>query len=62
MDRSSFRTSPSSEPSLWTQWKSEREVRRAVRALTALDDQILREMGIRDRSQVEFTGRFCREC
>ncbi|TAI67373.1 hypothetical protein CWO89_02890 [Bradyrhizobium sp. Leo170] len=62
VDRSSFNTSLSSTPSLWTQWENEREVRRAVRALAALDDQTLREMGIRDRSQVEFTVRFCRDC
>ncbi|RZN35723.1 hypothetical protein CWO90_02500 [Bradyrhizobium sp. Leo121] len=47
---------------MWTQWENERDVRRAVRALAALDDQTLRELGIRDRSHVEFTVRFCREC
>ena len=62
MDRTSFGHSPSSTPSLWTRWKSEREVKRVVRALAGFDDETLREMGIRDRSQVEFTVRFCREC
>jgi uncharacterized protein YjiS (DUF1127 family) len=62
VDMSFFGTSPSSTPSLWAHWKNEREVRRAVRALAELDDETLREMGIQDRSQVEFTVRFCREC
>jgi uncharacterized protein YjiS (DUF1127 family) len=62
VDSPSFRTSLSSTPSLWTQWRNEREVKRAVRALAEFDDQTLREMGIRDRSHVEFTVRFCREC
>ncbi len=57
-----FGTSLSSTPSLWTRRKSEREVKRAVRALAEFDDQTLLEMGIGDRSQVEFTVRFCREC
>jgi uncharacterized protein YjiS (DUF1127 family) len=57
-----FGASLSSTPSLWTRWKIEREVKRAARALAEFDDQTLREMGIGDRSQVEFTVRFCREC
>jgi uncharacterized protein YjiS (DUF1127 family) len=62
VDRSFFGTLLSSTPSLWTRWRSEREVKRVVRALAEFDDQTLCEMGIRDRSQVEFTVRFCREC
>jgi uncharacterized protein YjiS (DUF1127 family) len=48
--------------SLWMYWRNEREIKRAVRALAEFEDQTLRDMGIRDRSQVEFTVRFCREC
>jgi uncharacterized protein YjiS (DUF1127 family) len=48
--------------SLWNYWRNEREIRRAVRALAEFDDLTLRGMGIRDRSQVEFTVRYCREC
>ncbi len=43
-------------------WRNEREIRRAVRALAKFDDQVLRKMGIADRSQIELTVRFCREC
>lgn len=43
-------------------WKNELEVRRATRALAEFDDRTLRNFGIPDRSQIEFTVRFCREC
>ena len=62
MDKSSFGTSLPIRPSLRMYWRNEREIRRAVRALAEFDDQTLRDMGIPDRSQVEFTVRFCREC
>ena len=42
--------------------KDEQDIRRAVRALGALDDDTLRNIGIRDRSEIEFTVRFCRAC
>ncbi len=62
MDTSSFGTSLPNMSSLWMYWRNEREIKRAVRALAEFEDQTLRDMGIRDRSQVEFTVRFCREC
>jgi uncharacterized protein YjiS (DUF1127 family) len=48
--------------SQWIYWRDECEIKRAVRALTEFEDQTLRDMGITDRSQIEFTVRFCREC
>jgi uncharacterized protein YjiS (DUF1127 family) len=62
MDKSRFGTSLPVSYSLWRYWKNEREIRQAVRALAEFDDRTLRDMGIRDRSHVEFTVRFCREC
>jgi uncharacterized protein YjiS (DUF1127 family) len=46
----------------WNYWKNEREMRRAIRALAEFDDHTLHDLGIRDRSQIEFAVRFCREC
>lgn len=46
----------------WSYWKNEIEVRRTTRALAEFDDHTLRNLGIPDRSQIEFTVRFCREC
>jgi uncharacterized protein YjiS (DUF1127 family) len=46
----------------WDYWKNEREVQRATRALAEFNDHTLRDLGIPDRSQIEFTVRFCREC
>ncbi|WP_245286981.1 DUF1127 domain-containing protein [Bradyrhizobium sp. Tv2a-2] len=45
---------------LWGHWKDEREIRRAIRELSELDDHTLRDLGIRDRSEIEFTVRFSR--
>jgi uncharacterized protein YjiS (DUF1127 family) len=45
---------------LWSHWRDEREIRRAIRELSELDDHTLRDLGIRDRSEIEFTVRFCR--
>ncbi|WP_201724287.1 DUF1127 domain-containing protein [Bradyrhizobium centrolobii] len=42
--------------------RDELDIRRAVRALAKLDDHTLRDMGIRDRSLIELTVRFCRQC
>jgi uncharacterized protein YjiS (DUF1127 family) len=46
----------------WDYWKNEREIQETTRALARLDDHTLRDLGIPDRSQIEFTVRFCREC
>jgi uncharacterized protein YjiS (DUF1127 family) len=43
-------------------WRNELEVRRATRALAEFDDRTLRNLGIPNRSQIEFMVRFCREC
>lgn len=40
----------------------EQEIRRLVLALARFDKQILRAMGIRSRSDLEFTVRFCLDC
>ncbi|WFU22965.1 DUF1127 domain-containing protein [Bradyrhizobium sp. CB1717] len=42
--------------------RREREIRRAVAALTELDDRTLRDLGIRGRSDVERMVRYCRDC
>ncbi|MBR0784874.1 DUF1127 domain-containing protein [Bradyrhizobium iriomotense] len=42
--------------------RREREVRRAVAALTELDDRTLRDLGIRGRSEIERMVRYCRDC
>jgi uncharacterized protein YjiS (DUF1127 family) len=46
----------------WNRWRNEIEIRRTTRALAEFDDSTLRDLGIPDRSQIEFTVRFCREC
>jgi uncharacterized protein YjiS (DUF1127 family) len=46
----------------WDYWKNEREIQKATRALAEFNDHTLRDLGIPDRSQIEFTVRFCREC
>jgi uncharacterized protein YjiS (DUF1127 family) len=61
MDKN-FDVSLPSISSLWIYWRNECEIQRAVRALTEFEDHTLRDMGIPDRSQIEFTVRFCREC
>jgi hypothetical protein len=43
-------------------WRREREIKRAVYALESFDDLTLRQMGIRHRSQIEQTVRYCRDC
>ncbi|OPY98548.1 hypothetical protein A5906_30985 [Bradyrhizobium sacchari] len=42
--------------------RREREIRRAVDALRELDDRTLRDLGIRCRSEIEWTVRYCRDC
>lgn len=42
--------------------RREREIGRAVAALRDLDDRTLRDLGIRSRSEIEWTVRYCRDC
>ena len=42
--------------------KREREIRKAVAALERLDDGTLHGLGIRHRSHIEPTVRFCHDC
>ncbi|MDA9399582.1 DUF1127 domain-containing protein [Bradyrhizobium sp. CCBAU 45389] len=42
--------------------RREREIRRAVAALAELDDRTLRDLGIRSRSEIEWTVRYCHDC
>jgi uncharacterized protein YjiS (DUF1127 family) len=42
--------------------KREREIRRAVEALERLDDRTLLGLGIRHRSHIEQTVRYCHDC
>jgi hypothetical protein len=42
--------------------KREREIRKAVAALERLDDGTLRGLGIRHRSHIEQTVRYCHDC
>jgi uncharacterized protein YjiS (DUF1127 family) len=46
----------------WTNWRREREIKRAVSALAEFDDRTLRDMGISSRSQIEHVVRYCRDC
>jgi uncharacterized protein YjiS (DUF1127 family) len=47
---------------LWTHWRREREIRKAVMALGELDDRTLRDIGIPHRSQIDEVVRYCRDC
>jgi uncharacterized protein YjiS (DUF1127 family) len=47
---------------LWANWRREREMKKAVRVLAEFDDRTLRDMGIRQRSQIERTVRHGRDC
>lgn len=47
---------------LWTHWRREQEIRRAVRALAEYDDRTLRDLGIQGRADIERTVRYCRDC
>ena len=42
--------------------RREREIKKAVAALTKLDDRTLRDIGIPQRSQIEQVVRYCRDC
>jgi uncharacterized protein YjiS (DUF1127 family) len=46
----------------WAQWCREREIRKAVYALSEFDDRTLRDMGIPSRSRIEHVVRYCRDC
>ena len=47
---------------LWAHWRREREIKRAVAALTQFDDRTLRDMGISSRSEIEQVVRYCHDC
>ena len=47
---------------LWTSWRREHEIRRAVRALAEYDDRTLRDIGIQGRADIERMVRYCRDC
>jgi uncharacterized protein YjiS (DUF1127 family) len=47
---------------LWTHWRRERQIRKAVAALAELDDRTLRDIGISHRSQIDQAVRYCRDC
>lgn len=46
----------------WAQWCRERQIKRAVSALSEFDDRTLRDMGIPTRSRIEHVVRYCRDC
>jgi uncharacterized protein YjiS (DUF1127 family) len=48
--------------SRWAHWRRQREIKKAVAALTKLDDGTLRDIGIPHRSQIEQVVRYCRDC
>ena len=62
-DRPSLRrwlTSPcSTVANRWMQWRREREIKKAVATLLALDDLTLRDIGIPHRSEIEQVVRYC---
>jgi uncharacterized protein YjiS (DUF1127 family) len=47
---------------LWTHWRREQEIRRAVRALAEYDDRTLWDLGIKGRADIERMVRYCRDC
>jgi uncharacterized protein YjiS (DUF1127 family) len=56
-------TSPcSTVASRWTQWRRERQIKKAAAALLALDDRTLRDIGIPHRSGIEQVVRYCFDC
>lgn len=50
------------DETVWSNWRRERRVRKAALALAALDDWTLRDIGIPDRSQIEWVVRYCYDC
>ncbi len=47
---------------MWTHWRKEREIRRAVKALAEYDDRTLLDLGIHGRAEIERMVRYCRDC
>jgi uncharacterized protein YjiS (DUF1127 family) len=47
---------------LLTHWRREREINRAVAALSQYDDRTLRDLGISGRADIERVVRYCRDC
>ena len=47
---------------LWTYWRREREIKRAVAALAEYDDRTLRDLGICGRADIERAVRDSRDC
>ncbi|WFU78464.1 DUF1127 domain-containing protein [Bradyrhizobium sp. CIAT3101] len=47
---------------LWKHWRREREISRAVVALSSYDDRTLRDLGINGRADIERVVRYCRDC
>jgi uncharacterized protein YjiS (DUF1127 family) len=45
----------------WANWRREREITKAVRALAEFDERTLRDMGIGDRAQIDRTVRYGRD-
>ena len=43
-------------------WRREREINRAVAALSSYDDRTLRDLGISGRADIERVVRYCRDC
>jgi uncharacterized protein YjiS (DUF1127 family) len=43
-------------------WRREREINRAVAALSSYDDRTLRDLGIGGRADIERVVRYCRDC
>jgi uncharacterized protein YjiS (DUF1127 family) len=48
--------------SRWMQWRRERQIKKAVTALLALDDRTLQDIGIPHRSEIERVVRYCFDC
>ena len=47
---------------LWAHWRREREIKRAVEALSQFDDRTLRDIGISSRAEIEQVVRYCHDC
>ncbi len=47
---------------LLAHWRREREINRAVAALSSYDDRTLRDLGISGRADIERVVRYCRDC
>jgi uncharacterized protein YjiS (DUF1127 family) len=46
----------------WAQWRRERQIKKSVATLLALDDRTLRDIGIPHRSEIEQVVRYCFDC